>query len=82
MQQINVKSGTVHLKQGFAFGLGMCLIHRSVLEKIEFRYEEDVDVHPDTLFANDLEQLVIPQYLDTSIMCNHDNRDWLTVENK
>jgi hypothetical protein len=70
------------LKKGFAFGLGMCLIHRDVLEKIKFRYEEGVDVHPDTLFANDLHQLKIDQYLDTSIMCDHDNVDWLTVENK
>jgi GT2 family glycosyltransferase len=70
------------LQKGFAFGLGMCLIHRDILEKVKFRYEENVDAHPDTFFANDLEQLGIEQYLDTSIICEHDNTDWLTIENR
>jgi len=70
------------LKKGFSFGLGMCLIHRSVLEKIKFRYEEGIDAHPDTFFSNDLNQLKIDQYLDTSIMCEHDNMDWLSIDNK
>lgn len=77
---IHVVDGKLH--KGFAFGLGMCLIHRDILAKIEFRFEENADLHPDTFFANDLEQLGIEQYLDTSIMCEHDNRTWLTIENK
>jgi len=70
------------LKEVYACGLGMALIHRSVLEKIDFRYEEEIDAHPDTFFAHDLKQLGIKQYLDTSILCKHDNRDWSLIENK
>lgn len=70
------------LHEVYACGLGMTLIHRSVLENIKFRCEEGVDAHPDTFFAHDIKQLGMKQYLDTSIMCEHDNRDWMEIENK
>lgn len=77
---IHIIDGNLH--EGFAFGLGMCLIHKDVLKQIEFRYEEGVDAHPDTFFANDLAQLKIKQYVDTSVLCKHDNRDWSFIKDK
>lgn len=74
-RDINYVDGT--LKQVYACGLGCTLIHKSVFTKIPFRYEEDVDAHPDTFFAHDLKQANIPQYLDTSILCEHNNVSWL-----
>jgi len=66
----------------FAAGLGMTLIHRSVLENIEFRWDANVDMHPDTFFAVDLHYAGIKQYVDTSIYCHHNNSSWGEVENK
>lgn len=87
-ETINMKGGTDakyfdgKLHEVYACGLGMTLIHKSVLEQIQFRYMEDVDAHPDTFFAHDLDMLGIKQYLDTGILCKHNNKDWSTIENK
>lgn len=70
------------LHEVHACGLGMTLIHRSVLEKIEFRWDPNVDMHPDTFFAVDLLYAGIKQYVDTSILCKHNNSDWSEVDNK
>ena len=81
----NIKDGNdiLHLdgtlKKVYAAGLGCCLIHRSILKKIKFRYEKDTYAHPDTFFALDLHKLQIPQYQDTSILCNHQNSEWINL---
>jgi hypothetical protein len=67
------------LKQVYGAGLGCTLIHKSVLEKIKFRYQEGVDAHPDTYFYSDLNASGIKQYVDTSILCKHENREWSFV---
>lgn len=67
------------LHEVYAAGLGCCLIHRSVLEKITFRWEDGANAHPDSFFAADLKQMGIKQYLDTSILCEHRNSSWSTV---
>jgi hypothetical protein len=69
--------GTV--KQVFSCGLGCVLIHRSVLEKLSFRYEEGASVHPDSFFYGDLKQLNIPVFVDTSLYCEHDNKSMTRV---
>ena len=87
-ETINMLGGTDNkyfdgkLHEVYACGLGMTLIHRSVLEQLEFRYVEEIDAHPDTFFAHDLHLLGIKQYLDTSIRCKHNNSDWSEIENK
>jgi hypothetical protein len=57
-------------------GVGCILIHRSVLEKVEFRHIDGVNNHPDTYFAEDCAQNRIPIHLDTSIVVEHENSPW------
>jgi hypothetical protein len=57
-------------------GVGCILIHRSVLEKVQFRYIDGLNNHPDTYFAEDCAQNRIPIYLDTSIVVEHENQPW------
>jgi len=64
------------VKQVFACGLGMTLIKKSVFQVIPFRYEKQASVHPDTIFAHDLLNAGINQFVDTSILLKHDNREW------
>lgn len=65
------------LKKIFSSGIGCCLIHRSVLEKVPFRYVGHQNAAPDTFFAADVDRLGIPHFLDTSIVCSHQNSPWL-----
>jgi hypothetical protein len=69
--------GTV--KQIYHAGIGCILIHKSVFDKIPFRYERNNIFHADTWFANDCFQRDIPIFSDTSIMCKHLNGTWLDV---
>ena len=65
------------VKPVFACGLGMALIRKEVFDVIPFRFEEGVKVHPDTIYAHDLQQAGIKQYVDTSILLKHNNREWI-----
>ena len=69
------------LKKVYAAGLGCCLIHKSVLNQIKFRWENGASPHPDSFFCADLALLDIPQYLDTSLLCEHRNTEWLSNPN-
>lgn len=64
------------LKKVAHAGLGCILIHRSVLEKVNFRHIEGVNNHPDTYFAEDCAKERIPIMLDTSIVVEHENSPW------
>jgi len=75
MHDFNIIDGELH--QVYACGLGCTLIHRDILSKFSFRWQKEVNAHPDTFFANDLHQLGIKQYLDTSILCDHKNSEWI-----
>ena len=52
-------------------GLGCILIHRSVLEKITFRTDSNRGTFDDLCFSNDIYQLKVPMYVDTSVKCKH-----------
>jgi hypothetical protein len=72
---VNFVDGTV--KACFSGGLGLCLIHKSVFQRIKFRFYKDNEMLPDFVFANDLWDLGIGNYVDTGIYCKHDNKEWL-----
>ncbi len=54
-------------------GLGCVLIHRDVLEKIEFKAENSFD---DYWFAKDAYKKDIPLFVDVKVRCKH------LIENK
>jgi hypothetical protein len=74
LQSFLALNGT--LKRSYHFGLGCVLIHRGVMERVQFRYVPGVNVHPDTWFADDCFALGIPVYADTSQILSHQNQDW------
>lgn len=59
-------------------GLGCALIHRSVLETIPpFGFlPEKKHIPSDTFFYLDCKKVGIPLYLDTSLICKHNNQEW------
>ncbi len=75
------------LKRTYQIGLGNTLIHRSVLEKIEFRIETEGKYNLETYFDDqffyrDCKKLGIPVYVDTSNMSYHWNVHWDKILNK
>lgn len=71
---VNFIDGSV--KRCFSAGLGICFIHESVLKKVKFRYYKNNEMLPDFIFANDLWDLGIGNYVDTSVYCKHENTEW------
>lgn len=60
-----------------ACGLGCVLIHRDVLNKINFRYDKNnKEGFDDVWFCKDLRENNIKLYCDTSVKCKHLIRDW------
>jgi hypothetical protein len=57
-------------------GLGCVLIHRSVLEKVKFRWDPKRDVHPDTIWAEDVKKAGYTVYANTKVICRHENKAW------
>lgn len=72
---VNFVDGTV--KTCFAAGIGLCLIHKSVLKKIKFHYFKENDMLPDLIFANDIYNLGISNWVHTGIFSQHENVEWL-----
>jgi predicted peroxiredoxin len=58
-------------------GLGATLIHKSVFEKVQFRADANERFHPDTNFAIDCYYNGVDIYVDTSILCQHRNQQWM-----
>ena len=82
-ETINVKDGSDllmvdgTLKKSFSCGLGCILIHKNILNQFEFRYEKGVHLAPDSLFSLDTDGMGIPKFIDTSILCIHNNSEWV-----
>ena len=69
------------LKTAGHIGLGCILISKEVLKKVPFRFlhwsfTKGIGMHPDVYFAEDCYHKGIPIFVDTSIMCNHQNKSW------
>lgn len=73
-EEIGFVDGSV--KEVAHVGLGCVLIHRSVLQEIEFRFVPGEDCHPDSYFQADCFKLGIKIYADTNSQCEHQNRTW------
>jgi GT2 family glycosyltransferase len=54
-----------------AAGLGCILIHREVLEKLQFRYDREVEAFDDVFFCKDARTAGYQLYADTSVKCKH-----------
>lgn len=63
---------------------GNCLIHKSVFTKhgITFTYDPRFNGHPDIYFFNNCFMKRIPVFVDTSVVSDHDNIPWSTVEDR
>ena len=70
--------GTV--KEVFRAGLGCILIHLDVFKALSFRVIKGINIHTDSIFAGDCFTLHKDIVVDTSIMCNHYNQEWLSKE--
>jgi hypothetical protein len=58
-------------------GVGCCLISRTVMEQVSFGIDRRKRFIPsDTYLYYDLHMMGIPLYLDTSIICKHNNQQW------
>lgn len=82
-ETVNYKNGSDllladgNLKKVFHCGLGCVLIHKNILNLFEFRYEKGKNLHPDGFFAFDTDALGIQKYIDTSVLCEHNNSIWV-----
>jgi hypothetical protein len=64
------------LKRVAHVGLGCILLSKKVLKKIQFRFEKNVDMHPDTFFAEDCFRKGFSIFAETSSICRHENQAW------
>lgn len=82
-ETINYKDGSDlmlvdgNLKKVFSHGLGCVLLHKNILDKFEFRHEKGLGLHPDSLFSMDTDAMGIPKFIDTDILCEHNNSEWI-----
>lgn len=64
------------LLEAFDFGLGCCLMHKSILEKVGFRYEEGFEGFDDVFFCRDARALGVKLWIDSSVLCAHKAEPW------
>lgn len=66
------------VQQVFFSGLGCLLIHRSVLERVSFRWDPSRNGFDDVFFCTDAQKYGI--FADTSIRCKHLEMSWDGIE--
>lgn len=74
-----LRSGLVQVAAG---GMGVCLMHRSVIEKIPFMYEPKMAGHSDIFWFNECHRKGIAVYVDTAAICDHRYSDWTKVKDR
>lgn len=52
-------------------GVGCILIHKSVLEKIEFHFDPKISVYDDVWFCKDAQKNGFEVFLDSRVLCQH-----------
>lgn len=62
----------------FLTGVGCILIHKSVLEEIEFRVDKNLSAYDDLFFCRDANKKGFEIFLDSRVLCMHLNRPWST----
>lgn len=70
------------LKECQAGGMGCCLMHRRVLEKITFTYDPRFTGHSDIYFFNTVKTLGFKTFVHTDIFCEHENSSWKEVKDR
>lgn len=70
------------LKPVHAAGMGCCLIKREIFERFTFYYDPRVIGHSDIFFFQDCFINKIPVYVDTDILCHHENSKWTDVKDR
>ena len=71
-------------KPTYQIGLGAILIHRSILQRIKFRWDPDNEVkaNADVWFHNDCRELGIPIFCDWGHFAFHYNGNWFKIMKK
>jgi len=64
------------LKRFHSIGIGCLLMQIGIFEHIRWRYDNNQDCYPDSLFNEDLVRANIPVFGDTSLIQTHLNQDW------
>ena len=74
-EDLPLLDGTI--KEVASVGLGCVLIEtKKVFTKLEFRHIEGNVNHPDSFFSEDCFRNKIPIFVDSNVVCRHDNRKW------
>jgi hypothetical protein len=64
-------------QETFIAGIGCCLMQKKVMKVFPFRNDNQDQKPPDTYFAEDLRTMGVQNYVDTSTLCFHWNKeDW------
>ena len=70
------------LKQVHTGGFGVCLIYKTVLQKIPFYFDPRFGGHSDIYFFSRCFENRINVYVDTDIVCDHKNSKWSDVKDR
>ena len=68
------------LLKGYLGSMGVCLIHKDILEQIKFRVVEQMRWHDDSFFYYDCDKKKIDVYTDTDLLCPHFQSGWSGVK--
>ena len=68
------------LQEVQAGGMGVCLMYIDVVKKFPFKYDPRYRSHSDVYFFTDCFNHNKKVFVDTDIICPHDNSDWSKVD--